>query len=68
MNGHEPAFPSACTNDTLDVKQGISLRYYLAAKAMQGLLSGEHFSLPSGVLAGMAFDMADEMIKRGEGK
>ena len=64
MNG-TPAFPiNAMTTD-----EGMTLRDYFAAKAMQGLcstLGSSNASTYWGVLAIDAYEMADAMIKARE--
>ncbi len=62
-NTNQPAFPSTITDDSLHV-QGMTLRQYYAAKAMQALLSSadwrEDMSFKDTAVA--AFKQADEML------
>ena len=62
-----PAFPSSVVfRDDGDFYEGMSLRDYLAAKAMQTLAAYEEF--PPKRAAERAYEYADEMLKaRGEG-
>ena len=60
-----PAFPSQKEHTT---KEGMTLRDYFAAKAMQGLLSDSCFTLGKDSLAKHAYQYADEMIKAREAK
>lgn len=44
--------------------QGMSLRDYFAAKAMQAMISAHE---PQGAIPGWAYEMADEMLRAREG-
>jgi hypothetical protein len=65
-----PAFPLVIYDgDTIGVSNGISVRDWLAGKAMEGVLTGcamqkEVFSYSD--VAGLAYDMADAMLKARE--
>ena len=67
-----PAFPVAFPDSDRDnhyVAYGMTLRDYLAAKAMQGLLSqsgGSAFGSDVDVGARWAYQMADAMLKARE--
>ena len=62
-----PAFPCEWDyiNSNREAANGMTLRDYFAAKAMQGVIAGG--TLPVSVsdeeLAGAAYDMADAMLK-----
>ncbi len=71
MNDGGPAFPGAKDNDRLKVEfrknEGMSLRDYLAAKAMQGIMGSpdimiEHEGTRPEVIAKEAYEMADLML------
>jgi hypothetical protein len=53
-----PAFPSAFTGQD----EGMSLRDYFAAKAMQGLISADQMT-PHDYVANDAYGYADAMLK-----
>jgi len=53
-----PAFPVAIDNQVLD--DGMTLRDYFAAKAMQGLMDA---AMPMPEIAQAAYQMADDMLK-----
>ena len=53
-----PAFPHI----TEDVRDGMTLRDYFAAKAMQALVQGNYFD----ATAKQAYEMADAMLKARE--
>jgi hypothetical protein len=53
-----PAFPHI----TEDVRDGMTLRDYFAAKAMQALAQGNYFD----AIARQAYTMADAMLKARE--
>lgn len=55
-----PAFPSKREHTT---KEGMSLRDYFAAKAMQGLMDA---AMPMPEIADAAYAMADAMLKARE--
>ena len=55
-NGHWPVITHA----------GMTLRDYFAAKAMEGLLSGELKNTNTGVIAHDCYAMADAMLKARE--
>ena len=57
-----PAFPSAqldTTTLTYKYVEGMTLRDYFAAKAMQGLMDP---AMPMPEIAGAAYEMADAML------
>ena len=58
-NSGGPAFPSAFTGQD----EGMSLRDYFAAKAMQGLLSDTNVLGTPDEFASRAWAMADAMLK-----
>ena len=59
-----PAFPSDRTKNT---SEGMTLRDYFAAKAMQGYLTHEQAAnSPEDVVAGWAYSMADAMLRARE--
>ena len=57
-----PAFPHP-TNSTLSW-EGMTLRDYFAAKAMQGMVS--RFEANEGLLASVSYKVADAMLKARE--
>ena len=59
-----PAFPVQLAE--YRVNEGMTLRDYFAAKAMQGLLVDGVGSLTNEELAGWAYDLADAMLKARE--
>ena len=67
-----PAFPvlKHYANGHIEqVAEGMTLRDYFAAKAMQGMITGTHMwaDREDDDLAGCAYDLADAMLKaRGE--
>jgi hypothetical protein len=56
-----PAFP--CPTISIGQHQGMTLRDYFAAKAMQGLMDA---AMPMPEIAGAAYEMADAMLKARE--
>ena len=60
-----PAFPSHGIMGEV-THEGMTLRDYFAAKAMQGLLAGSLKSVELGVIAGDCYKMADAMMKARE--
>jgi len=58
---NEPAFP-APTGVSHITEQGMTLRDYFAAKAMQGFITGDYDLYPHEA-AQKAYGIADEMIK-----
>jgi hypothetical protein len=67
INTGGPAFPSKREHTT---KEGMTLRDYFAAKAMQGVLAGDHpiahGSEPLTTVAYVAYAQADAMLKARE--
>ena len=67
MNKNEPAFPQISElGDIAATSQGMTLRDYFAAKAMQGMVSAK---LNYGYLSRMArdaYDIADAMLEARE--
>jgi hypothetical protein len=59
-----PAFPNV--TPTRIYAEGMTLRDYFAAKAMQGLLAGKLQSVELKVIAGDCYKMADAMLKARE--
>jgi len=62
-NTGEPAFP--CPTISIGQHQGMTLRDYFAAKAMQGLVAGDR-NYPKEKFATIAYAVADEMLKARE--
>ena len=68
-----PAFPSKkriyragyVTNEFEPI-EGMTLRDYFAAKAMQAILSNPNYELPDEKLAGSSYVIADVMLKARE--
>lgn len=60
-----PAFPTQIDNHAHLGGQGMSLRDYFAAKAMQGLMDA---AMPMSEIAPAAYEMADEMLKARKAK
>ncbi|MGX5862658.1 hypothetical protein ACWKSU_09190 [Enterobacter cloacae] len=56
------AFPMEATDATAwkDCNQGMTLRDYFAAKAMQAMITAHE---PQGAIPGWAYEMADEMLR-----
>ena len=61
-----PAFPNEGFNGWGEPFQGMTLRDYFAAKAMQGLLSGKLTSIDTKFIANDCYKMADAMLKARE--
>lgn len=57
-----PAFPVPGWKDDADFN-GMTLRDYFAAKAMQGLLSDPNIKASANEFATMAYTLADAMLK-----
>lgn len=59
------AFPMEATDATAwkDCNQGMTLRDYFAAKAMQAMIVAHE---PQGAIPGWAYEMADEMLRARE--
>ena len=66
---NQPAFPTGIITDgkskIIGGSNGMSLRDYFAAKAMQGLLASEVYA-PREEFAESAYNMADAMMKARE--
>ena len=60
--GQRPAFPS--TPATTEWREGITIRDYFAAKAMQGLLA--MYGNNQSELAKRAYEIADKMVEQRE--
>jgi hypothetical protein len=61
-----PAFPTKSydvARQTWTIEEGMTLRDYFAAKAMQGLMDA---AMPMPEIAEAAYDMADAMLKARE--
>ncbi|EPV2526332.1 TPA: hypothetical protein ACOSBP_004780 [Enterobacter hormaechei] len=61
---YEQAFPTR--DDNYDSKYsgpGMTLRDYFAAKAMQAMIAAHE---PQGAIPGLAYEMADEMLRARE--
>ncbi|HCM9699629.1 TPA: hypothetical protein N5O35_000845 [Enterobacter hormaechei subsp. xiangfangensis] len=59
------AFPMEATDATVwrDCNQGMTLRDYFAAKAMQAMITAHE---PQGAIPGWAYEIADEMLRARE--
>lgn len=65
----DPAFPHHDCGHGRPLQEGMTLRDYFAAKAMQGLLdNNEPLNEPytNGLIAEAAYRLADAMIKEGK--
>lgn len=69
IDPNEPAFPGGisatakATDDAPPTQAGISIRAYLAAKAMQGILAGEGGNdIKTKLLASWSVECADALI------
>jgi hypothetical protein len=60
---NDPAFPATAYDENGHMAQGMTLRDYFAAKAMQGFLFTDKFDYPYRFTAKDAYEMADAMIK-----
>jgi hypothetical protein len=60
---NEPAFPNEGFNGWGKPFEGMTLRDYFAAKAMQGLMDA---AMPMPEIAQAAYQMADDMLKARE--
>jgi hypothetical protein len=60
-NNGGPAFP--VPSNTFNDMEGMTLRDYFAAKAMQGMLSDSALDAPPGTIATAAYRMADSMLQ-----
>lgn len=66
-NNGGPAFPVSC-EDWKGVSEGMTLRDYFAAKAMQGLVaSGEYQNGTAEWISEAAYAIADAMLSAREG-
>jgi hypothetical protein len=66
QDGNQPAFPATSwtkDGDFLGENQGMSLRDYFAAKAMQGLYASSFYNESYAVISEMAYKQADAMLK-----
>ena len=70
MKIEEPAFPSSNTPDTGYYAEGMTLRDYFAAKALQGFIAyASHkgiYTPPDDELANASYQLADAMLKARE--
>jgi hypothetical protein len=57
-----PAFPVVAENGLGHVSDGMSLRDYLAARAMQGMMTMWHVEYDMTSIARTSYDIADAMI------
>ena len=57
-----PAFPSHGSMGEV-THEGMTLRDYFAAKAMQGILADSDVDLPEDILSQSAYRVADAMLK-----
>jgi hypothetical protein len=63
INDGGTAFPYGQKNVTERYSEGLSMRDYFAAAALQGFCSQfQHYSTPTKHLAGWAYEQADAMI------
>ena len=60
---NEPAFPNEGFNGWGTPFQGMTLRDYFAAKAMQGFLSTVKVGCPDDLIAVDAYNLADAMLE-----
>lgn len=60
INTGGPAFPNEGFNGWGKPQEGMTLRDYFAAKAMQGLMDA---AMPMPEIAQAAYQMADDMLK-----
>ena len=60
INTGGPAFPNEGFNGWGNPQEGMTLRDYFAAKAMQGLMDA---AMPMPEIAQAAYQMADDMLK-----
>ena len=60
---NEPAFPNEGFNGWGEPFQGMTLRDYFAAKAMQGFLATVKVGCPDDLIAIDAYNLADAMLK-----
>ena len=68
-NDGGPAFPSnrdVTYEQNWEIEYGMSLRDYVAARAMQGLLANPDSNIIYSEIAGTAYLIADEMLKERE--
>ena len=63
---NEPAFPNEGFNGWGSPFQGMTLRDYFAAKAMQGFLATVKVGCPDDLIAIDAYNLADAMLKARE--
>lgn len=57
-----PAFPTAADNGHLTNQDGMTLRDYFAAKAMQSLIATDNYGSAARVCAKDAYEFADAML------
>lgn len=62
-----PAFPNAAFGSTRNEQQGMTLRDYFAAKAMQAYWSDPDVASDHKTAAAWAYEMADAMLKARDG-
>lgn len=73
INDGGPAFPTTQANfDNMEpAGDGMTIRDYFAAKAMQGILAGDHpvthEAFPLEKVADVAYQMADAMLRARKG-
>ena len=61
---HEPAYPQSTEIINFPNRQGMSLRDYFAAKAMQGLRASDvEYTMAHSVIAELAYKQADAMME-----
>ena len=69
INNGGPAFPSEGDGNETWAHEGMTLRDYFAARAMQGYLTHEQAAnMPDDVVAAWAYSIADAMLSARSGK
>lgn len=66
ISRNPPAFPNETAIQLGDDYQGMTLRDYFAAAALQGLLAGRDILMEAEWLAAEAYQLADAMIAERE--
>lgn len=65
-----PAFPGSYTGQHGEIRwsEGMAKREWFAGMALQGMLANQSINIEKSDLCGAAFDIADRMIRSGDGK
>jgi hypothetical protein len=63
MNGYDSAYPSNFFPERFNPEFGLTKREWIAARAMQGLLSNSSFEFPHDAAAQHATQYADALLK-----